>query len=310
MKIAITSTGPDLSSKVETRFGRCAYFIILDTDTMEFEAIENPNIALGGGAGIQSAQMMAEKGVQSVLTGNCGPNAFQVFGAAEIQVITGVSGLVRDAVEQFKTGAFSGATSPNVASHFGMGTGVNQTEQPYDPLGTGGDIMQRGMGGGQGMGMGGGRGMGRGQGMGMGGGRGMGRGQGMGGGMGRGMAAGMPGGFQPAPPISPNTQQPATAPVNREQELAMLKDQARAMEAQLNEINANINDLEKVRKDLGLIAYIEAEKCNGCSRCLPACPTAAIALVDNVAQVDTAKCTGCGQCVVECQNNAISLKKA
>jgi predicted Fe-Mo cluster-binding NifX family protein/NAD-dependent dihydropyrimidine dehydrogenase PreA subunit len=123
MKIAVTATGRALDASVEARFGRCAYFLIIDTDTMQFEAMENPNLALGGGAGIQSAQLMSEKGVKTVLTGNCGPNAFNVFGRAGIQVIVGVSGSVRHAVEQFKAGALSSASSPNVASHFGMGRG-------------------------------------------------------------------------------------------------------------------------------------------------------------------------------------------
>lgn len=139
MKIAVTATGPALNDTVEVRFGRCAYFLIIDTDTMQFEAMENPNLALGGGAGIQSAQLMSEKGVKTVLTGNCGPNAFNVFGQAGIQVIVGVSGPVRHAVEQFKAGALSSASSPNVASHFGMGGG--------------GGGMGRGMGGGMGRGM-------------------------------------------------------------------------------------------------------------------------------------------------------------
>ena len=171
MKIAVTSTGPTLDDMVEARFGRCPYFLIIDPDTLEFEALENPNIALGGGVGIQSAQLMAEKGVSTVLTGNCGPNAFQTFGAANIQVITGVSGQVRQAVEQYKSGALSSTTTNNVQSHFGMGTGGGMD-----------------MGGGRGMG-GGGRGMG-------GGGRGMGRGMGMGGGMG---ASAWPGSGQPEP---------------------------------------------------------------------------------------------------------------
>lgn len=160
MKIAVTSTGPTLDDMMETRFGRCAYFLIVDLDTMEFEALQNPNIALGGGAGIQSAQLMAEKGISTVLTGNCGPNAFQTFDAANIQVITGVSGQVRQAVEHYKSGALSNTTTPNVQSHFGMGTGGG--------MGTGRG-MGMGGGGGRGMGGGGGRGMGGGGGMGMGG---------------------------------------------------------------------------------------------------------------------------------------------
>ncbi|HUU19461.1 MAG TPA: NifB/NifX family molybdenum-iron cluster-binding protein [Sedimentisphaerales bacterium] len=155
MKIAVTSTGPTLDDNVEARFGRCPYFLIIDTDTMQYEAIENPNIALGGGAGIQSAQLMSEKGVIAVLTGNCGPNAFNVFDQAGIQIIVNVTGPVRNAVEQFKAGTFSSASGPNVASHFGMNVATGQT--------TTGSM---GQGGGMGLGTGGGRGMVRSDGMG------------------------------------------------------------------------------------------------------------------------------------------------
>jgi predicted Fe-Mo cluster-binding NifX family protein len=144
MKIAVTSTGPTLDDNVEARFGRCAYYLIVDTDTMQCEPIENPNIALGGGAGIQSAQLMSEKGVTAVLTGNCGPNAFNVFGQAGIRVIVGVSGPVRNAVEQFKRGAFSSALEPNVASHFGINstpTDSTPTRQAMTgPVGQGGGM--------------------------------------------------------------------------------------------------------------------------------------------------------------------------
>jgi predicted Fe-Mo cluster-binding NifX family protein len=123
-RIAVTSTGPTLEDTVESRFGRCAYFLIIDPDGLDFEPIENPNIALGGDAGIQSAQLMANKGVSVVLTGNCGPNAFQTFGAAGIQVLTGITGQVRKAVERFKAGELSPTTAPSVQSHFGMGRGM------------------------------------------------------------------------------------------------------------------------------------------------------------------------------------------
>lgn len=126
MKIAVTATGPTLDAQVDARFGRCAYFLLVDTETMDFEAIENPNIIAGGGAGIQSASLMAEKGVEVALTGNCGPNAFQVFGAAGIQVIVGVSGVIRDVVKNYKEGSFIAAGQPNVASHFGSGGGMGR----------------------------------------------------------------------------------------------------------------------------------------------------------------------------------------
>jgi len=123
VKIAVTASGPGLDSQVESRFGRCPYFIIVDTDTMEYEAIHNPNVQVGGGAGIQSAQMMAQNDVELVLTGNCGPNAFRVFSQAGIKIVTGVSGLVRESVEKFKSGEIAEATLPSVNDHFGIGGG-------------------------------------------------------------------------------------------------------------------------------------------------------------------------------------------
>ncbi len=152
MKVAVTATGIDLNAQIDPRFGRCANFIIVDTDTMEFEAIQNPNITAGGGAGIQSAQLVANKGVQVVLTGNCGPNAFQTLSAAGIQVITGISGTVREAVEGYKSGQFQVTAQANVPEYFGTGgrPGVGRG------MGRGGG-MGRGMGMGRGgMGMGGG----------------------------------------------------------------------------------------------------------------------------------------------------------
>ncbi len=123
MKIAVTATGPSLDDQVEARFGRTPYYLFVDTETMEFEAIQNPNVAAGGGAGIQSARLMSDHDVKYVLTGNCGPNASQVFGAAGIMVVMGVTGEVRRAVEQFKAGVFTASNQPNVPSHFGMGGG-------------------------------------------------------------------------------------------------------------------------------------------------------------------------------------------
>ena len=83
MRIAVTASGPTLDDQVDPRFGRCACFLIVDTDTMEFEALENPNLALGGGAGIQSAQVMSEHNVEFVL------NAWLVFmPAVQMPLIT------------------------------------------------------------------------------------------------------------------------------------------------------------------------------------------------------------------------------
>ncbi len=124
MKIAVTSTGDNLGARVDPRFGRCGWFVVVDTDDMSWEAVQNPNASAGGGAGVQSGQLMVEREVKAVLTGNCGPNAFQVLAAGGIEVIVGVSGTVREAVEAFKAGNLRGVSEANVADHFGMGGGM------------------------------------------------------------------------------------------------------------------------------------------------------------------------------------------
>jgi len=152
MKIAISSTGQDLTSQIDPRFGRSPYFIFIDPETMQFEAIENPNVNAMGGAGIQTAQLIANKGVEVVLTGSCGPNAFQTLQAAGVKVIVGVVGTINEAIEKYKSGGLKPTTGPNVGSHFGMGsTGAPPSTNPG--FGMGRD-MGRGMGSGMGMGYG------------------------------------------------------------------------------------------------------------------------------------------------------------
>ena len=119
MKIAIPAQGKDLHAAIEPRFGRCQQFVIVEIESMEFEVLENPNIAASGGAGIQTAQRLAEKGVQAILTGNCGPNAFRTLQAAGIQTYINVTGTVLTAVEQYKSGQLQTAAQPNVGGHFG-----------------------------------------------------------------------------------------------------------------------------------------------------------------------------------------------
>ncbi len=120
MRICATSEGNNLDSKIDARFGRCQYFIIADTDTLKFEAIENPNIESMGGAGVQSGQFIAEKKVKAVLTGNVGPKAFRTLQSAGIDVITGISGTVKEAIEKYKKGGLKPTPGPSVNSKFGM----------------------------------------------------------------------------------------------------------------------------------------------------------------------------------------------
>jgi predicted Fe-Mo cluster-binding NifX family protein len=121
MKIAITSTGQTLDSQVDPRFGRATYLIIVDTENMEFKAIENQNINSAGGAGINSAKVVIDAEAKAVLTGNCGPNAQRTLSAAGVKLYTDVKGTVSEAIELFKTGGLVETSEPNVQSHFGMG---------------------------------------------------------------------------------------------------------------------------------------------------------------------------------------------
>ena len=123
MKIAVSAMNPNLEAQIDPRFGRCRYFIIVDAETMQFEAIENSSAMASGGAGISAAQTIVGKGTQAVLTGNCGPNAFEVLAAAGIEVVTGVAGTVQDAVRDYKAGNYQTSSQPNVAANFGAGQG-------------------------------------------------------------------------------------------------------------------------------------------------------------------------------------------
>jgi predicted Fe-Mo cluster-binding NifX family protein len=121
MKICISSTGKNLDAVVDQRFGRCLYFLIVDTTTMKLKSISNESILASGGAGIQSAQIVTKEGVDSVITGNIGPNAFSILQAAGIKVFTGAEGTVKEVIEQYKQGMLKETGSPNAESHTGIG---------------------------------------------------------------------------------------------------------------------------------------------------------------------------------------------
>ena len=86
MKIVVTANGADLSAQTSPIFGRCPTYVFVDTESMAFEAIENPAVSASGGAGIQAAQFVIERGAQAVLTGSMGPNATQVFQSSTGQI--------------------------------------------------------------------------------------------------------------------------------------------------------------------------------------------------------------------------------
>jgi len=121
MKLAISSIGNNLDSNIDGRFARCEYFIFYDTETEKFEAILNEATQASGGAGVQAAQLINDKGAEVVLTGNVGPNAMSVLSAAKIGIAIGVSGTVREAIDKFIKGEYELAKGPSVPPHFGFG---------------------------------------------------------------------------------------------------------------------------------------------------------------------------------------------
>ena len=119
MKIAVSSRGKELDSEVDQRFGRAAYFVVVDSETFDFVVVDNQAAAQAmQGAGIQAAKAVANKGAEVLLTGNCGPKAFTTLNTAGIDVVLNVGGTVRSAVEGFNKGDFQTAGGPNVDPHW------------------------------------------------------------------------------------------------------------------------------------------------------------------------------------------------
>ncbi len=220
MKIAVSAKGMDIDSEIDERFGRAAYILIVDSASLEVTVLDNTeNINAAQGAGIQAASMVSESGAQALLTGSCGPKAMTAFSATNIQVFTGQTGTVRQAVERFKQNGLQPADQANVGEKFGMTGGAGGNAGSFSSR-KGGRCMG---GSGRGMGMsGGGRGMG-------GGGRSM---SGSGRGMGMGRGTGMQG----------SGNLPPTA-ASKQESLAELKKQAADLQQQMEAIQKKIENI-------------------------------------------------------------------
>jgi predicted Fe-Mo cluster-binding NifX family protein len=119
MKIAVTSKGKDLDSQVDPRFGRAAYILIVDSETLNFEVLDNKeNINALKGAGIHAASNISKKGAEVLITGFCGPNAFKGLKAANIRVADNASGTVREAVQAYLAGKLPLSEGANVEGHW------------------------------------------------------------------------------------------------------------------------------------------------------------------------------------------------
>ncbi|UCD35707.1 MAG: NifB/NifX family molybdenum-iron cluster-binding protein [Nitrospiraceae bacterium] len=115
MKLCISSSGKDMSSKAATHFGRAPWFLIIDTDSMNVEPVENTLPSGGRGSGVSAAQLVLDRGTAAVLTGVIGPNAFEALKIAHADIYEGLSGneTVREALDKFKKGEYNEAEVPS-----------------------------------------------------------------------------------------------------------------------------------------------------------------------------------------------------
>lgn len=119
MIVAITAKGTHLSDEVDPRFGRAPYILLVDTETMKYEVLDNSaNVNAFKGAGIQAATMVADKGAKVLLTGYCGPNAFTTIQAAGMKVVSDVTGTVEEAVKKFQSGNVQYSENANTEGHW------------------------------------------------------------------------------------------------------------------------------------------------------------------------------------------------
>jgi len=120
MKLIVTATAPDLKAAVDPRFGRGAYFIVVDSETLQWQAHANRAVNAAGGAGSQAAQFVAQQGVEAVISGDFGPNAHLALAAAEIKMyLLGPSKTVAEAVANFTAGKLAQVSAPTGAGHHG-----------------------------------------------------------------------------------------------------------------------------------------------------------------------------------------------
>ena len=124
MKIAVCSTGPNLESQISPVFGRCPYFLIVDSETMKFKAIVNSALESGRGAGVGASQIIASEGVGAVICGNFGPNAFSVLKMSGVRIYYGMFDLtVKEGIDKYRKGELKEVEVPTAPGHFGFGRG-------------------------------------------------------------------------------------------------------------------------------------------------------------------------------------------
>lgn len=120
MKIAVSSCGIFLDSPIDPRFGRCDYFLIVDTIDMSFEVFDNDGEGLTQGAGIQSAQFVVSKRAEVVITGNIGPNAIRALSAVGVEVVLCQTESIKDAIGKYQKGLLNSVNGASVRDRYGM----------------------------------------------------------------------------------------------------------------------------------------------------------------------------------------------
>ncbi len=120
MKVVITCQGKSLDDRVDPRFGRCAYFLLVDTESDSTEAVANPGARASGGAGPQAAQKIGGLSAQAVITGNVGPKAADSLAALKVKVYQTNEGTAREALEAFKAGNLKEIAGASVGQHSGL----------------------------------------------------------------------------------------------------------------------------------------------------------------------------------------------
>jgi len=119
VKVAVTAQGNELSSEIDLRFGRAEWLIVVDTETGDCEAHDNVvNLNAVQGAGIQTGQNIASLGVEAVITGNVGPNAFKTLNAANVKIFLAEKQNVQEAIDSFKAGKLKEVNQANVEGHW------------------------------------------------------------------------------------------------------------------------------------------------------------------------------------------------
>jgi predicted Fe-Mo cluster-binding NifX family protein len=122
MKIILTTTLPALDAIADPRFGRGAYFLVVDSNSLDWEAYPNPGVSAGGGAGTLAAQFAARQNASAVISGDFGPNAYNTLKAAGIEMyLFGTSQTGREAVECFNTGKLERVGAPTAPEHHPRG---------------------------------------------------------------------------------------------------------------------------------------------------------------------------------------------